>query len=113
MYAPTVRAAYTRAGTTMAKKASDDPDHESQLFEAMAHPVRVAIRNELRKENPLTIAELRRRVSSARGEIDTRNIQFHLFRMQIAGVVHVAKNDGRDVVRLMRDVGLDLRQAPG
>lgn len=93
----------------MTRKVSADPDDEAPLFEAMAHPFRVAIRNELRKENPLTILELRRRVSASYEEIDTRNIQFHLFRMQVAGAVEVYKEDGRDAVRLLRDVALVVK----
>lgn len=75
----------------------------------MAHPFRVVIRNELRKENPRTILGLRRRVSAAYEEIGTRNIQFHLFRMQMAGVVEAFKRDGRDGVRLLKDVSAGLR----
>lgn len=91
-------------------KVSDDPDEEAPLFEAMAHPFRIAIRNELRKENGLTIAELRRRVSESYEEIDTRNIQFHLFRMQTTGVVRVEKVEKKDVVTLVKDVGVLLRE---
>ena len=93
-------------------KVSDDPDEEAPLFEAMAHPFRVAIRNELRKENGLTIAELRRRVSAGYEEIDTRNIQFHLFRMQTTGVVRVEKSEKKDVVTLVKDLSLVAKVAP-
>lgn len=93
----------------MVRKASDDPDEEAPLFEAMAHPFRVAIRNELRKENPLTILELRRRVSANYEEIDTRNIQFHLFRMQVAGVVSVSRDGSKDVVTLVKDISIDSK----
>ena len=99
-----------RKGSNMTRKVSADPDDEAPLFEAMAHPFRVAIRNELRKENPLTILELRRRVSANYEEIDTRNIQFHLFRMQMAGVVEAFKMEGRDAVRLVRDVSVTMRE---
>ncbi len=81
------------------------------LFEAMAHPFRVAIRNVLRKENGLTIAELRRCVSANYEEIDTRNIQFHLFRMQMNGVVSVAKAEKKEIVTLVRDISLLSKEA--
>lgn len=92
----------------MARKAPDDPDQEAALFEAMAHPFRVAIRNELRKESPLTILELRKRVSESYEEVDTRNLQFHLMRMQtVARVVEVYREGGRDSVRLLRDLSVN------
>lgn len=47
-----------------------------------AHPFRVAILNELRKEPVTPIAQLRRRVAVNYEEIDTRNIQFNLFRIR-------------------------------
>lgn len=86
-----------------------DPDEEAPLFEAMAHPFRVAIRNELRKQNGLQVAELRRRVSASYEEIDTRNIQFHLFRMQTAGVVRVEKVEGKDVATLVKDISVTTK----
>ena len=88
-----------------------NPDEEAPLFEAMAHPFRVAIRNELRKENGLQVAELRRRVSASYEEIDTRNIQFHLFRMQTVGVVRVEKVEGKDVATLVKDVSAEVRDS--
>lgn len=88
----------------VARQAPDDPDDEAPLFEAMGHPLRVAIRNELRKESPLPILELRRRVSASYEEIDTRTTKFHLFRMQTAGVVRVEQREDRDLVELVLDV---------
>ena len=94
-------------------KTPNTPDEEAPLFEAMAHPFRVAIRNELRKENGLTIAELRRRVSAAYEEIDTRNIQFHLFRLQMMGVVATRKEGKKERVDLVLDLSLSLTQVKG
>ena len=92
----------------MARKLSDDPDQLAPYFEALAHPFRVAILNELRKEPMMPIAELRRRVAANYEEIDTRNIQFHLFRMQLAGVIETTREDGQAVARLLKDVKLTV-----
>ena len=93
----------------MARKLSDDPDELAPYFEALAHPFRVAILNELRKEPTMPIAELRRRVAANYEEIDTRNIQFHLFRMQLAGVIETTREEGQAVARLRMDVRLVVR----
>lgn len=93
----------------MARRDKDDPDELAPLFEAFAHPFRVAILNELRAEPKMSVMELRKRVAANYEAIDTRNIQFHLFRMQIAGVVRVAREEGRDVVTLLKNVELTIR----
>lgn len=63
----------------------------------------------LRNERKITAADLRRAVSSIYGEIDTHNLQFHLYKMQSARVLSVAREGGRDVVTLERDVVVRAR----
>lgn len=96
--------------------AADDPedyDAIATLADAIAHPIRVAILNVLRKEKRISLADLRRAASAAYVEFDTRNAQFHLYKMQAAGVVKVEREGGRDFVHLVRDVTLRVREFRG
>lgn len=88
----------------VAKTNDEDLDETAALADALAHPIRVAMIQVLRKERKIAAADLRRAVSSLYGEIDTRNLQFHLYKMQSARVLTVVREGGRDVVTLERDV---------
>jgi hypothetical protein len=59
------------------------------------------------------LAELRRAVSEAHREVDTRTMKFHLRRMETAGLVDVRRGPEGEVVVLLRDVSLKLRPVPG
>lgn len=74
------------------------------LHDGLAHPVRVAALVALRKKKTLTAAELKRAVSESYTPIDSRRMQFHLYKMHAAGLVEVHKEAGKDVVVLLRDV---------
>lgn len=84
----------------------EDPDELANLFDGLAHPFRVAILRVLRKERRMLLAELRRSVSDAYMQIDQRNLQFHLHKMQVAGLVKFQREEGREVVYLVQDVSL-------
>lgn len=90
--------------SSLAKTFLDDPDELAALVEGVSHPFRVAILNELRAEHKLSFGELRRRVAASYENLDFRALQFHLFKMQMAGIVEIGKEDGEGVVTLLRDV---------
>lgn len=79
-------------------------DEAAAIHDALGHPIRIAIQRALREQKRMSMPELRKAVSEAYIPIDTRNLQFHLFKMQVAGVVRVTKVAGRDTVVLVRDV---------
>jgi len=74
------------------------------LHEGLAHPFRMAIYHVLRSEGPMVLAELRKAVGDLYTPLDARNLQFHLFKMQVAGIVVVQKEAGRDTARLMKEI---------
>lgn len=74
------------------------------LHEGLSHPFRMAIYEVLRKEGPMLLADLRRAVGELYTPLDARNLQFHLFKMQVAGIVSVEKEGGRDVARLLKEI---------
>lgn len=87
-------------------------DEAAAIHDALGHPIRIAIQRALREKKRMTMPELRKAVSEAYIPIDTRNLQFHLFKMQVAGVVRVTKVEGRDTALLIRDVKARLGKAP-
>lgn len=92
---------------------SDDADltldEAAAIYDALGHPIRLAILRALQKEKSLPLAELRKRVTDLYIEVDTRNVQFHLYKMQMARVVQSERVGGREIVSLLTDVGLRLR----
>lgn len=89
-------------GLTPAK--DEDVDELATLYEGLSHPVRVAAYQVLRDKGRLPLADLRREVSKKWIEIDTRNLQFHLYKMQVAGIVSVEREAGREVASLRKEV---------
>lgn len=89
-----------------------DPEEQKEfealaaLHDGLAHPVRVAALLALRKKKTLSAAELRRAVSESYTPIDSRRMQFHLYKMHTAGLVEIRRDGGRDVVALLRDVAM-------
>lgn len=79
------------------------------LHDGLGHPTRVAMLLALRKKHELTSAELRRAVSASYSEIDTRRLQFHLYKMQAAGIVTVRAAGRGDTITLVRDITLKAR----
>lgn len=86
-----------------------DIDALAAIHDGLGHPIRVCILLTLRKEKRLMATELRRRVSEMYLPIDARNLQFHLFKMQVGGIVSVRKEANRDFVELARDVVVRLK----
>lgn len=101
MNAPTQR----RAEVNVAEELTDF-DELATVCDALGHPIRVAIYTVLRKEKRLALAELRRAVSEAYMETDTRGVQFHLYKLQLARIVAVTRQQGREVVELVRTVSV-------
>lgn len=79
------------------------------LHDGLAHPVRVAALAALRKRKMLTAADLKRAVSESYTPIDSRRMQFHLYKMHAAGLVEIHKEGGKDIVVLVRDANLRSR----
>lgn len=94
----------------MTKTPIDDPDELGALVDGISHPFRIAILNELRAEHKLSFGELRRRVAANYESLDFRALQFHLFKMQMAGLVEIGKEDREGVVTLIRDVRVSSRK---
>jgi DNA-binding transcriptional ArsR family regulator len=80
------------------------------LHDGLGHPVRVAALHALRKRKSLTTAELKRAVSQSYTLIDSRRMQFHLYKMHAAGLVVIRAEGGKDVVVLKRDVTLRTKE---
>lgn len=57
----------------------------------------------------LPLADLRREVSKKWIEIDTRNLQFHLYKMQV-GIVRVEREAGREVASLAKEVVVKVKE---
>lgn len=81
-----------------------DIDALAALHDGLGHPIRVCILLTLRKEKRMLGTKLRKRVSEMYIPIDARNLQFHLFKMQVSGIVSVKKEANRDVIELVQDV---------
>ncbi|MFA5862538.1 MAG: hypothetical protein WDA16_12670 [Candidatus Thermoplasmatota archaeon] len=81
-----------------------DADALANLHDGLAHPFRVMILRVLRKQKRMTLADLRRAVGEAYIPIEAKNLQFHLVKMQMGGIVRMAREEGRDVAYLVSDV---------
>lgn len=86
--------------------ATADPDVEdlASLCEGLAHAYRWAILLALREQKKMPLSDLRKSVGELYMELDTSNLQFHLRKMQMGGLVSTAKEQGREVVTLVKDV---------
>ena len=82
----------------------EDADDLANLHDGLAHPFRVTVLRVLRTEKRMTLADLRRAVEKAYMPIDAKNLQFHLMKMQMGGIVRLAREEGRDVAYLAADV---------
>lgn len=91
--------------------ADMDLDQAAAIYDALGHPIRLAILRALQKEKTLPLAELRKRVSDLYIEVDTRNVQFHLYKMQMAELVKSERIGGRESISLLRNVGINVRKA--
>lgn len=93
--------------------ATTDPDVEdlASVCEGLAHAYRWAILFALRKEKKMPLADLRKRVGELYLDLDTSNLQFHLRKMQMGGIVTTAKEQGREVVTLLKDVTIREKAA--
>ncbi len=94
-----------------------DLDELASFHDGLAHPVRVAVMRVLRdpKKAPgyrLPFAALRHQVREMAGELDTRNLQYHVSNMQTAGWVAVARVGTEKEVRLIRDGRLVVAPVP-
>lgn len=93
----------------MPKARKLDVDELGRLTEGIAHPFRLTILEILRKKKRLPMGELRRLVEEAYMPIETRNLQFHVFKMQMSGLVRMEREGNRDHVELVRDVIVRVR----
>lgn len=84
----------------------EDADALANLHDGLAHPFRVMILRVLRKEKRMTLADLRRAVAEVYVPIEAKNLQFHLVKMQMGGIVRMAREEGRDVAYLTCDVSV-------
>lgn len=82
----------------------EDADELANLHDGLAHPFRVVVLRVLREEKRMTLADLRRAVEKAYMPIDAKNLQFHLMKMQMGGIVRLAREEGRDVAYLACDI---------
>lgn len=80
------------------------------LHDGLGHPVRVAALHALRKRKVLTTAELKRAVSESYTPIDSRRMQFHLYKMHAAGLLEIRREGSKDLVVLLRDVTLRTKE---
>lgn len=88
----------------MAKKKELGIDEWAQIYEGLAHAFRITILNILREEKRMSMADLRRAVAARYMDIETRNLQFHAFKMHMGGLVRIDREGGRDYVTLLKDV---------
>lgn len=86
-------------------------DELATLADGVAHPIRVAILRALREKSPMSKKDLRRVVSDAYMEIDTRTVQFHLYKMHVCGLVQLSREGGREIATLVKDVQLRTKAA--
>lgn len=92
----------------MTPKAEMDLEDAANIHDGLAHAVRVAAYRALRDEPKMPVSELRVLVSKMYIPVDQRNLQFHLHKMQLAGLVEVFKEAGRETVRLLRHVDVKI-----
>lgn len=96
---------------TMSERPSATEIQElANLADGIAHPVRVCILYVLRREKKIRGVELRKEISEMYVPVDARNLQFHLYKMQSAGLVRVSKEGRNDVVELECDVTLKVKK---
>lgn len=95
----------------MPKARELDVDELARAIEGVAHPFRVTILEILREKKRLPMGELRRLVEEAYMPIETRNLQFHVFKMQMSGLVRMEREGNRDHVELVRDVIVRVKDA--
>lgn len=95
----------------MAKKKDLAVDDWARVYEALAHAFRITILEILREEKRMSMADLRRAVAARYMDIETRNLQFHAFKMHMGGVVRIDREGGRDYVTLLRDVTTVIKTA--
>lgn len=107
------RVGETKVRCTVNRKDSvDDLDVEDagDLFDGLAHAARVAIYRALRDAGgEMALKDLRKAVSAAWIEIDRRNLEFHLAKMRMAGLVQVELGD-EGAARLVKWVDVRLSQ---
>lgn len=95
----------------MAKKKQTDVDDWARIHEALAHAFRLTILEILREEKRMSMADLRRAVAARYKDIETRNLQFHTYKMHMGGVVRIDREEGRDYVTLLKDVTTEIKAA--
>lgn len=94
----------------MTPKTEMDLEDAANIHDGLAHPVRVAAYRVLRDEEKMPVSELRVHVSKMYIPVDQRNLQFHLHKLQLAGLVEVSKEAGRETVRLVAEVDMRVKK---
>lgn len=95
----------------MPKQRELTVDELARAIEGVAHPFRVTILEILREKKRVPMGELRRLVEERYLPIETRNLQFHVFKMQMCGLVLMEREGNRDHVTLLRDVTFRVKDA--
>lgn len=93
----------------MPKPRELDVDELARAIDGVAHPFRVTILTILREKQRLPMGELRRLVAARYMPIETRNLQFHVYKMQMCGLVRMEREGNRDHVTLLRDVTVRVK----
>lgn len=93
----------------MPKQLELTVDELARAIEGVAHPFRVTILEILREKKRIPMGELRRLVEERYMPIETRNLQFHVFKMQMCGLVLMEREGNRDHVTLLRDVAVKVK----
>jgi len=93
----------------MPKQRELNVDELARAIEGVAHPFRVTILEILRQKKRVPMGELRRLVEERYMPIETRNLQFHVFKMQMCGLVLMEREGNRDHVTLLRDVSVKVK----
>jgi DNA-binding transcriptional ArsR family regulator len=90
---------------------TSDPAELAAIHDALGHRLRVRILWALRRSPRMPVAELRRGLRTGGDAPDTRTLMYHLQKMHIATLVDMVQEDGRPVVRLVRDVSVRTKLA--
>lgn len=93
----------------MAKARELDVVERTRAIEGVAHPFRWTILEVLREKKRIPMGELRRLVEERYMPIETRNLQFHVFKMQMCGLVLMEREGNRDHVTLIRDITVRVK----
>lgn len=93
----------------MPKARGSDVEELARAAEGVSHPFRWTILEVLREKKRLPMGELRRLVEERYLPIETRNLQFHVMKMQLCGLVKMEREGTRDHVELVRDVVLRVK----